>query len=327
MCQALEIKISLNGVLGRQDISQFTGNSSGEIEGCRVTVGDPGQQKADAWFVIEDVNAEDSSCEVPRGQVHFLSAETAWAPSKYLSVEKKAFLDQFDRVHTFYTTRNRRVSFSPPFLPWMVHATHGSVFQPHSRDLNYFQELESLPKSQKISMFCSDQTWRPEHRRRLEFATAAKHYFGRDLAWFGNGINEVSEKWEGLAAFERTIVLENTTQKGVFSEKIFDPFLTLCQPIYSGAPDIGNYFPIEETQILDISDITGSLQRIARLLDKEISDRDRELTLLGKQAVLDQHHFLRRICRIAKRKASKKLGLTRYSKRFLLNSSHFSSAH
>jgi len=322
----LEIKLSLPFSFEAQDLSQFTGNPSGEIDGCRITAADPSVQEADAWFVIEDLTPNDMSCLVPPGQVHFLSAETAWGHDKYLSPHKKKFLRQFDRIHTFYKTKHRRARFAPPFLPWMINANHGTVFRPHKRDLDFFQQLNSLPKTQRLSMFCSAQTWRPEHRRRLEFAKAAKAYFGDDLSWFGNGVNQVDEKWDGLATFERTIVLENTNQRGVFSEKILDPYLALCQPIYAGSPDIASNFPVGRDQILDLSDFDGSIRKISALIENEVSAGDLELIKIGKQAVLTQHHFLRRICEIAKETAMNRFPVTKSRQRFLEQSATFQVA-
>ena len=302
---SLEIKISLPYSFSPQDLSQFTGNDSGEIDGCRVTAADPRVETADAWFVIEDLTVNDLSCVVPKDQVHFLSAETAWGRDKFLTSHKRAFLAQFHAVHTFYPTKHRRNRFAPPFLPWMINANHGTVFRPHHRDLKFLNRLESLPKTHPLSMFCSSQTWRPEHQRRLEFAKFAKSYFGEDLVWFGNGINEIDEKWDGLASFERSIVLENTTQSGVFSEKVLDPFLALSLPIYSGSPDIARNFPIKPSHVLDLSDFDASVKAIADLLKRDVSAAEREAILAGKDAVLNRHHFLRRICRIAKNTATR----------------------
>jgi len=261
-------------------------------------------QEADAWFVIEDLTPNDLSCAVPKRQVHFLSAETAWVKDKFLSRHKTRFLRQFSELHTFYQTKHHRQNFAPPFLPWMINANHATVFRAHARDINFFTQLRRLPKSKKLSMFCSNQTLRPEHRRRLEFAKAAKAHFGEDIEWFGRGIHEIEEKWEGLAAFERTIVLENTYQPGVFSEKILDPYLALSSPIYGGSTNIASNFPIAPDNILDLSDFDESIKRIARLLDQDISSEEHQRLLLGKELVLTKHHFLRRICRIAKATAS-----------------------
>lgn len=300
----MQIKISSAGLSGSQDLSQFTGNVLGEIDGCHISMGDPNLDVADAWFVIEDTGTVDCSCVVPANQIHFLSAETAWSDSKYLNRRKKRFLSQFSQVHTFYKTSHKRATFSPPFLPWMINANHGSVYRAHDRDINFFARLDALPKRRPLSMFCSDQTWRPEHRSRLAFARAVKKYFGEDVVWFGNGVNPVGEKWDGLASFERTIVLENTTRLNVYSEKIMDPFLALCEPIYWGNPNIQAQFPIMEDQIIYLDDVELSLKRIAQLIEKPVSAERFANVLRGRDLVLNERHFLRRICAIAKATAT-----------------------
>ena len=319
----MEIKISMPYSFTAQDLSQFTGNPNGEIDGCRISAANPEVEVADAWFVIEDLTPNDLSCVVPTNQLHFLSAETAWGPDKYLTKHKVSFLRQFSQIHTFHDVNHRSKHFAPPFLPWMINANLQTVFRPHFRDLNYFTDLHSLPKTKPLSMFCSDQTWRPEHRRRLEFAKVASKHFGDDLVWFGSGINRVDEKWEGLASFERTIVLENTTQLGVFSEKILDPFLALCEPIYAGSSDIAKNFPLGSNQILDLSDFESSIKRIADIIRTPVSDKQFEQIVLGKNLVLQQHHFLRRICNIAKENAVRNRGLRRAQKHSLRQSESF----
>jgi len=296
----MRIHISGPGFSERQDLSQFTGNSSGEIDGCRITMGGNFAEESDAWFVVEDTAQDLETRPVPPRQLHFLSAETAWEKGKFLSREKTLFLKQFDSVYTFYPTRIRGATFAPPFLPWMVNANHGSVFHPHRRDVNFLRKLDTVEKTQKLSMFCSNQAWLPGHRRRLEFAAAAKQYFGDDLVWFGNGVNQVDEKWDGLAQFKRTIVLENNDYPGVFSEKIMDPYLTLTQPFFAGGAGITASFPLMRQQILDLSDFKSSLGQISHLIDEEVSEEDFSAILRGKYLVLEKYHFLKRICNIAK---------------------------
>lgn len=295
----MEIHVSAAGSDKVEDISQFTGNPDGEIDGCRITFGGKAPEKADAWFVIEDLARELDVSSVPKGQLHFLSAETAWGSAKFISPANTAFLRQFDKVHTFYRTKARRKHFAAPFLPWMVNANHQTVFRPHHRDVQFFRSLQNIKKTQPLSMFCSDQQWRPGHRRRFAFAQAAKRYFGDDLHWFGNGVNEIEEKWDGLAPYRRTIVLENNDIPGVFSEKVMDPYLTLTEPFYSGGPGISASFPIRPEQLLDLSDFQAAIHQVARIIDTELTDPNVEALHEGKMAVLDRHHFLKRICTIA----------------------------
>ena len=156
-------------------------------------------------------------------------------------------------------------------------------------------------------MICSDQNWTPGHRVRAELAQSLKNHFGDRLDWFGKGTNPIPTKWDGLVGYERTIVLENRNSPAVFSEKILDPFLTLTQPIYSGAPDIESYFPVNETHQLNPLDIRGSIRKIEKILSKPLSNEEIASIIAGRDAALSSQHFLKRAAAIAKSKAAEGL--------------------
>lgn len=177
----------------------------------------------------------------------------------------------------------------------MINANHGSVFGPHTRDIAYLEELASVKKSKLISVFCSSKEWRPEYRLRLQFVEYLQRHFGADLEWFGNGVNEIPEKWDGLAPFEYTIVLENRSDRGIFTEKILDPFLSLTEPIYWGDPNIRNVLPISPQNLIDIRDFAGSRATIERIIGARKKRRSSEVAFEGKSLVLGKLHFLQRI--------------------------------
>ena len=283
----------------RLNLSQFTGNQDNVFAGCKFYVNEP-VDRADAWFVFEDVDPTDSECEVPVEQVHFLAAETSWRPDKYLAAGREGFLQQFAGVHSCYPVRLESHAFSPPFLPWMINANHKSIFSPHERDIGFFRGLSELKKERPLSVFCSTQDLYPEHRLRLAFVEHLKKELGDDLEWFGNGVNPVNEKWEGLAPFERTLVLENRSDRGIYSEKVLDAYLGLAVPIYWGAPDIQHYLPIPQSHQLNIADFRGATQQVLKLLSSPVSAAEKKRVLEGKTRVLDELHFLKRIASIAK---------------------------
>lgn len=294
------IKISMPGQGASLNLSQFTGNETNSLDGAQFRINEK-LEKADAWFIFEDVDPDDHSCEVPQNQVHFLSAEGSWNPDKFLSPAAEKFLSQFATAQTCHPTRNENSVFTQPFLPWMVNANHESIFSPHSRDINYLRGLDDLSKDAPLSVFCSAQTWTPTHKLRFAFAEHLKNYFGDDIAWFGNGVNPLPEKWDGLARFERTVVLENRSDHTNFTEKILDPFLTLTVPIYWGAPNIRDFLPVEESHQINIHSFQDATERIAQLIRKPVDESDREKLREGRDRVLNELHFLRRIVDIARR--------------------------
>ena len=281
------------------DLSQFTGNQSGFFAGAEFRVND-GLKRADAWFVFEDADPEDAECEVPPNQVHFLSAEGSWRSDKFLSPIFLNFAAQFATVNTCHPSSSPKTVFSPPFLPWMVNANHESIFVPHERDIAYLQDLSFVEKDRPLSIFCSAQNWTPEHRLRFAFAEHLKQYFGDDITWFGNGVNSLPEKWDGLAPFERTIVLENRSAHTNFTEKILDPFLSLTTPIYWGAPNINEYLPVPKDHQINVHSFHDATQKIRQIIRKPPTQSDQDRLLQGRKLVLGERHFLQRIARIAR---------------------------
>jgi hypothetical protein len=292
------IKLSLLGQPENINLSQFTGNNVNSFRDCQFHVNDS-IREADAWFVVEEVDIRDSECVVPPGQVHFLSAEATWRPDKFLSPHMEKFLAQFSTVHSCHPVRLRNQNFSAPFLPWMVNANHDSIFSPHVRDLKYFKNMGKPTKDRPLSVFCSSQAWTPSHNLRLAFVEYLKAELGEDLAWFGNGVNPVAEKWEGLERFERTLVLENRSERGIYTEKILDPYLAMSVPIYWGAPDIEHFLPVPPAQQINISNFKDATRQIRNLIRKKVNHAENQNLLDGKHRVLNELHFLSRMVDIA----------------------------
>ena len=78
----------------------------------------------------------------------------------------------------------------------MINSNHGnSIFQPHERNFEYFQNLKKIEKTKLLSVICSDKSVTLV-KKKLEFVKKIKNYFGEDIDWFGNGINQINTKWE-----------------------------------------------------------------------------------------------------------------------------------
>lgn len=299
----LRIKLSIPGQPSPLDLSQFVGNMSNEFHGHQFFANSP-VSEADAWVVFDDVPEEDALCYVSPDKVFFVSAESSYPEDWFLRPARQNFLEQFSLVATCHPTLHPNATFSPPFLPWMINANHGSIFKPHERDITFLDKLEHVEKSKLISVFCSTKEWRPEYRLRIQFVEYLKRHFGEDLVWFGNGVNEIPEKWDGLAPFEFTLVLENRSDRGIYTEKILDPFLSLTEPIYWGDPGIRSVLPISRENLIDIRDFQGARATIERIIAAPRKRRTHEQRLEGKAIILGELHFLRRIVRLIENSSS-----------------------
>jgi len=182
----------------------------------------------------------------------------------------------------------------------MLNANHGeSISNAHIRDVNYLENLQSIPKTKLLSVFCSQQGMLPSHRLRQRFTQVLKSHFSEDLDWFGNGVNSVAEKWDGLADYKYSIVLENQSRFNVVTEKIYDPFLSLTYPIYWGAPNISEYFDPKTFTTINIEDAKGSIKTIEWVLNNIKYEEVLPHLLESKRRVLDEQHFLKRMVLIS----------------------------
>ena len=265
----LKVKVSSRGSGRSLNASQFTGNDRNEWGGCRFFINEVCSDP-DVWIVSEDLDDWDTQARVPPESVIFVSAETSWQSGFYEQPGAVKFLDQFAWIYTCHDIYRSNVTASLPFLPWMVNANHGlSISAPHVRDQKYLQSLDSIEKTYELSVICSNQTLTPGHRMRLRFVEALQEHFGDRLAWFGNGVRSIEEKWQGLAPYKYTIAIENHVSWNIATEKIWDPFLTLTVPFYGGAPNLDSYVPAGSFIPIDIKDLNGTIRAIESTLSSD----------------------------------------------------------
>lgn len=294
------LKLSFSEHRNSETLSQYIGNKEGIIGDWKITT-NPDCSEADAWWVLEGPSKNESECKVPDGSLFFGTAEATWPYGFYSEFNyRSAFLDQFDSIHTCHDYYNEKTTSAAPFLPWMLNANHGaSITSAHQRDINYLENLQSLLKTKKLSVFCSKQAMLPSHRLRIRFVEILKSHFGDEIDWFGNGVNSVAEKWDGLADYKFSIVLENQSRYNVITEKIYDPFLSLTYPIYWGAPNLSDYFDSQSFSVIDIEDAKGSIRKIEQILNDVKYEEVLPKLIESKDRVLNEHHFLKRMIRIS----------------------------
>ena len=125
----------------------------------------------------------------------------------------------------------------------------------------------SYDKNKRISSIVSSLKATKGHRQRLNFIEELAKLVVIDI--YGKGhtsdafsgqykgplVKENSCKSGGLINYEMSLAIENTSLHGYITEKLNDCFVTLCYPIYYGAPDAEVYFPKESFYRLnDLSD-------------------------------------------------------------------------
>lgn len=157
------------------------------------------------------------------------------------------YLRQFGRVWTTQPELGAgpRVMRMPPMLPWLV-----GVRDPQSQEggHTYSQTHDSLlsarpKKTRLLSCICSTKVRTSGQRLRVEML----HQLSVDrpglVDFYGRGTERwVADKWTALAPYHFTIVLENSSERDYFTEKLTDALLARCGTVYLGCPNVGEYF-------------------------------------------------------------------------------------
>ena len=76
----------------------------------------------------------------------------------------------------------------------------------------------------------------------------------------------------------------------------------LSYPIYSGAPNVYEYFPEDSLTAININDTSGSIKKIEKLIEDKTYENNLAYLLEAKQLVLTKHNLFNRIVEIANSK-------------------------
>ncbi len=253
-------------------------------------------KKADYWFVFEDLYKETEYCTVPNKNVIYLNNETSFSKDYFYQPFAEKFLNQFDQVYSSYPSNHTKLKNTFPYLPWMIHANHGSaIYEESEFNYDYLNNLELPNKAKKISVICSNKANTQNHSLRVNFLKILKHYFGDELHWYGQGIKQINSKHEGIFEYKYHLVLENDSKKNLISEKILDSYLGLSFPIYYGATNLSDYFDSNSFKNIDINDIKGSIKIIENIINDNYYEKNLPALQQSRNKVLNEYNFLNRI--------------------------------
>ena len=292
----IKVKLSIPGFGNNLNLSQYIGNRENILDNCRIYVNDDYVEEVDYWFVIDDLQKAKESVLVSPKKIFFLTAEQVFDVGFYDTPSKVLFLNQFYNVFSSYDIFKDNTHYTFPFLGWMINANHGaSIFSDTARDINWLKKYDNFEKSKLISVFCSTKIVTPSHLLRYKFVEKLKNYFGNQIDWYGNGINSIPQKWDGIAPYKYHVVLENQSRHNILSEKLYDSYLGLSFPFYWGAPNISEFFHPDSFEPIEILDWKGAIDTIEKNISNDRWLISKELLLESKERVLTDYNPFYRI--------------------------------
>lgn len=125
-----------------------------------------------------------------------------------------------------------------------------------------WQEID-MTKHAMCSLIASSKKKQSGHKLRHDLVRWS-HETGQAIDVMGRGYKPFAKKSEGLAPFRYSIVIENTREKGYFTEKLIDALLCNTVPIYWGCPNIADFFDPKAMMVCqDMTDIQCAIKNMS----------------------------------------------------------------
>ena len=239
---------------------------------------------ADYWIVFANARPRDMM-RCARDNTLFIAGEP-----EEKKVYPKAFYRQFHRVVDTHTgSEHARLILHAPCMSWHIGYDHRN----HRFDIGH-RELSAMDlpaeAEDKVSVVCSDAAFTAGQRERLRFLERLREILGERLVHFGRGFRPVDDKLDAIRSYRFHLVMENCRVPHYWTEKLSDAYLGGSFPFYVGCTNIGDYFPSETMEILDIRDPDEAARRITALLEKPRDAAERAAIAEGRRLALDVYN-------------------------------------
>jgi hypothetical protein len=268
------ITVKITGENPNWPLTRQTPGSQGLWGDCRFVVNEE-IDECDYWVVYDGLQKPESVWCPPQNTILF----TAEPPS--VRSYGPRFTAQFARVVTCHPKiRHPQVIHDQQALPW------------HLLTKTY-DDLAAEPgpaKTKTLSVISSDKAFTEGHRQRVEFVERLTRCLGGDLDHVGKG-TRVPNKWDGLADYQYTVVIENSSFRDYWTEKLADAFLTESYPFYYGCPNIGDYFPEKSYTWIDIGHFEAALETIVSTIKKNEYEATVEERASAKDLTLNKYNL------------------------------------
>jgi hypothetical protein len=176
-------------------------------------------------------------------------------------------------------------------LPWFYAVKFENKICTASLDFTALANVPIPKKQEAISVVISKKAKLPKHRARLRFIEALEKRLGSHLHIFGRGFNEISDKAEAIYPYAYHLVLENNDIPHFWTEKTADAYLGWALPIFSGCPNLGDYFPVNSFVAIDILQQAEALDRVEATLQSKIWAQSLPELSAAREKLMMQHNL------------------------------------
>lgn len=266
------------------------------LDGRYQFILDESCQEPDFWVVQGKGVRQEQTCRVAPENTIVLTTE----PRPVL-VYPKRYLQQFGLVCTCQEqTRHPNVHFGPAILPWFVGYTEEADGTCHFT-LDYdtlHKPSDPQEKKKLISVITSNKAFTRGHLDRIRFVEKLKEHYGDQLDIFGRGFRSFADKWDVLRPYKYHIVIENTSQRYYWTEKISDCYLAETFPFYYGCTNFTDYFPKASFQPINIRQPEETISIFDRTIAEGRFEQSADILAQCKQKVLNEYNMFEYVARL-----------------------------
>ena len=222
-----------------------------------------------------------------------------------------AFLKQFSKVVLCdRSVSHSDITYANGLTWWVgmnVRHENGHHFSPEfTYDYDSFKAMIRPEKKRRISVICSKNQSLPGHHKRLAFLEKLrKHPISEHIDFFGGGFQSIPDKWDAIAPYKYHLVLENSVVPDYWSEKLGDAFLGFAYPIYSGCPNISDYFSQDSLRVIDIDNFNQSVAVLEELIRNDPYEQHLGEIEKARNQILDQYNIFQMMADICNKPAKR----------------------
>ncbi|MFW6222190.1 MAG: glycosyltransferase family 10 domain-containing protein [Bacteroidota bacterium] len=150
-------------------------------------------------------------------------------------------------------------------FPWHYGVAHSNLFNGYET-YDSLKAMNPPTKVQEVSTIISSKRMNDKHKKRIEVTAFLQDRLGAHFHRLGRGFKEIDDKSEGIAPYAFHLVCENNDMPHFWTEKLADSYLGYALPIFSGCPNIGDYFPKDSYVQVDFNKPEETLTIIEDIL-------------------------------------------------------------
>ena len=178
--------------------------------------------------------------------------------------------------------------YSNPGFPWY----YGRSFS--GKPFLCYDQIASekpKPKTKLISTVCSSKKQKHTvHQLRHEFTQKIKVAIP-ELDIFGHGVRPIDDKAESLDDYKYHIAIENHFAPHHWTEKLSDPFLGYCMPIYAGANNASEYVPKDSFIPIELQNVDAAINTIQKVLRADPYEQRLAAICEARTRMLNDHNL------------------------------------